>query len=189
MKKNRKKTTFIVPIIIVLFVGVIIPIIPFIAEVVLYVGIWTMPNPPEPQITRGEFPFTLIYEIDGEERKVEDTIVCEYAGIEINYGFGKYREWKAHLSSGNERIILWQGKTKKGNKKELYYDFAPPGYYMGDPEYGKGTKYGYSDVARRTYCKDGEIEETFISDKKLMTDYGIKIISWTCEEPIHNTFE
>ena len=190
MKSFFKKNLVIFVIIItVITAPLVVASIPFIAEVVLYVGMWTLPNPPEPQITRGEFSFTLLYEINGEERKVEDTIVCEYAGIDMNYGLGKYREWEAKLLSGNERITLWQGKTKKGNKKEVYYNFATPGYYMGEPGEASGTAYNYSDVVRRINLKDGEIDETFISDKKLMADYGIKIISWTCEEPIHNTFE
>ncbi len=33
------------------------------------------PNPPKPEITHGEFPFELVYEIDGEIITVKDTYV------------------------------------------------------------------------------------------------------------------
>ena len=40
------------------------------------------PNPLKPEITYGEFPFTLTYELDGEIKTIEDVVVCEYDGIE-----------------------------------------------------------------------------------------------------------
>lgn len=52
------------------------------------------PNPPEPQITYGEFLFKLECEINGDKKTVEDTVMREYDGIGWNEGSGKYRKWK-----------------------------------------------------------------------------------------------
>ena len=42
---------------------------------------------PEPKIKYGEFPFVLTYEVDGEIRVIEDTIVCEYEGLTYTLTF------------------------------------------------------------------------------------------------------
>ena len=60
--------------------------------------------PPLPVIRYGEFPFTLVYELNGEERVVEDTLICEYDRWDWSAGSGSYVRWKSRLDSGDE---LW----------------------------------------------------------------------------------
>jgi len=69
--------------------------------VMISLGISLLPNPPKPGITYSEFPFRLVYEINGERKVIEDTLICEYDGIGMDEGRGKYRKWKEHLASGN----------------------------------------------------------------------------------------
>ena len=45
---------------------------------------------PEPRIKYGEFPFKLIYEIDGKTMTIEDTIICEFDGFKVVGEAGKY---------------------------------------------------------------------------------------------------
>ena len=62
---------------------------------------------PEPQIKEGEFPFEIVYEIDGEIITVNDIYVCEFDGYDWNEGRGKHRKWKGYIkSSGSEELIL-----------------------------------------------------------------------------------
>ena len=68
----------------------------------LYLGIAFSPDPPRPEITRGEFPFRLEYEIDGKRVVIEDTLICEFDGFGMNEGAGKYRKWKGRL---NHKVI------------------------------------------------------------------------------------
>lgn len=63
-------------------------------------GMLISPNPPRPEITYGEFPFSLEYEINGHRKVIEDTLIGEYDGIGMNEGIGKYRKWKWRLASG-----------------------------------------------------------------------------------------
>ena len=49
---------------------------------------------------------------------------------------------------------------------------------------------------KKSYCPEvgikklsDSIEETFISERRLLQKYNIEIISWDCEEPIENMFE
>ena len=54
---------------------------------------------PTPRVTHGEFPFELVYEINGEEVRVTDVYVCEFEGIGGNENIGKYREWGGHVKA------------------------------------------------------------------------------------------
>ncbi|MGG1123680.1 hypothetical protein ABHN05_02385 [Brevibacillus laterosporus] len=73
--------------------------------VMIFLGSSLLSNPPRPEITYGEFPFRLKYEIKGKWSVIQDTLICEYDGIGSNEGQGKYREWKEHLASGKQQIL------------------------------------------------------------------------------------
>ncbi len=137
----------------------------------------------KPQVTHGEFSFTLNYEINGEEKVLEDTIICDYDGIDIDEGRGIFRKWKAALGKGGSQIVLWKDEDDNGVKQEIYYNYAPPGYYMGDPEYSERNKYNASDVVLKKTYPDST-EELFVDEEELLDEYHIKIISWDCEQPI-----
>lgn len=154
----------------------------------IFVGTLLLEQPAKPEIERGEFSFTLIYKIGGEQKVVKDTLICEYDGIGIDEGRGKYRKWKSELASGNTDLVLWEEEGKGGVKKKIYYNYAPPGYYMGDPDDAGGNKSNSSDVILEKESDDS-IEQIFISEKRLLQKYDIEIISWDCEEPIENVFE
>ena len=84
---------------------------------------------PEPQIKEGEFPFEIVYEIDGEIITVNDVYVCEFDGFDWNEGAGKHRKWKGYIkSSGSEGLILLEDGDLK-----LAVSVGSPEYYMSDP--------------------------------------------------------
>lgn len=151
----------------------------------IFVGTMLLEEPAKPEIVREEFSFTLVYNINGERKVIEDTLICEFDGIGVDEARGKYRKWKSKLASGGTNIILWENEGEV--KEEIYYNYAPPGYYMGDPDFKNGNKSNYSDIVLRKESSD--IDEEFISEKKLLQKYNIEIISWECEEPIKNVFE
>ena len=69
-------------------------------------GCFLLLNPPKPGITYGEFPFRLTYELNGEIKVIEDTIIAEFDGFSTPTSAGIYRVWKTRLKSGNERLTL-----------------------------------------------------------------------------------
>ena len=91
----------IVALILVCVIGILIIASPWI---MLAVGLWLSPAPPKPEITYGEFDFKLVYEIDGEIQTIEDTIICEFDGFNIDEANGKTRRWKEEFKNeqGNE---------------------------------------------------------------------------------------
>lgn len=178
---NKKRIPCILAISIIL-VLLLICVVPWGS---IFIGTMLLEEPAKPEIVREEFSFLLIYKINGEKKVIEDTLICEFDGIGVDEGRGKYRKWKSKLASGNTNIILWE---KKGNvKQQIFYNYEPPGYYMGDPYYKDGNKSNYSDVVLKKESSD--IDEEFISEKKLLQKYNIEIISWDCEEPIKNVFK
>ena len=82
---------------------------------------------PRPQITYGEFPFTLVYENEGEVITVSDVYVCKFDGFKIDLG-DKWRYWKGYLKSNGDKGIF----LKKIDNVELYISLGYPGHYMGD---------------------------------------------------------
>ena len=139
------------------------------------------PKPPIPEIKYGEFPFRLVYEIDGEQKIVEDVIVCEYDGIGMNEGSGKYIKWKSYLKSNRkEEIVL----LSLGIGKKIIYPAGNPRYYMGD----LGENRAYNPLfpnAIMTRLNGAGL----IDSNELQEMYNIKLISLEESPPIENTFK
>jgi len=153
-----------------------------------------MPKPPEPQITYGEFPFSITYEVNGEIRVYEDSLICEYAGIESRGTAGKYRIWNSKLKSGNVNICLL-----KVADSELTYEISTsaglPEYYMGDFQYGQ-DRYDYESVMHderylgyRELKNDEVINSYSIEKEKVFEKFKLRIIERKYSQPIENKFE
>lgn len=167
-------------------------------------GEFTVAEPKKPQITQENFPFTLVYELNGKEIVIEDTMICKYMGSEW-YGEGntKSRIWGMELESGGDSIVLWEGENSQGEKQKIIGGVEPK-YYMDDVsddgEYEKPDKddilypgmtedeYRYSYVILQTIDSGGGIDEEAVEKEELLSKYGIKILSWKCRQPIQNNF-
>ena len=62
------------------------------------------PKPTEPSIKYGEFPFELVYKLDGETHVISDSIVCEYEGTEA-LETERIRVWKAYIKSTGDNKL------------------------------------------------------------------------------------
>lgn len=182
-----------VPVKLVIVMGVVYYIFPWL---VIFIGTMSQPNPPKPQITYGEFPFKLVYEIDGARKVIEDTLICEYDGIGMDEGRGKFRKWKEHLASGNKKLLLSKTigglgiafENEKTLKQEIYYDPGPAWYYMGDYESSTDYKHGFPDASFSEKYFNGGASYGDIAADELLKKFKIKLISWDYTEPIKNNF-
>lgn len=187
---TKFKTPKRIMIIALVFIIVLSPVILLLLGLlgwatISIIGTWLFtPNPPTPEITYGEFPFEIVYEIDGEIITINDIYVCQYDGIGANEGYGKHREWKGYIKSTGEKDLIL---LEDGNLK-LACSLGGPKYYMSDPsiptqeftpkifyiispnEFG-GTSSGVMDI------------------EPILEQYKIKLISWKLSEPIPNSFE
>ena len=168
-------------------------------------GQFCVPEPAEPVITEESFPFTLVYELNGKKKVIEDTMICKYAGSEW-YGTSdeKSRTWEMKLKSGKDAIVLWEGKNERGEQQRIVGGVEPE-YYMDDvnsdyicKKYNKEyflypgmteEEYCHSYIILETTDSDGVMEEDRIMTKKRLLKYGIRMISWECAPPIENSFK
>ena len=157
-----------------------------------------------PQITTGEFPFVVEYEMNGENSVIEDTVVCEFDGYDLSaLTFNKPRSWNAYLKSREEEkrlfiecepntnSVLVDGRINIESRVLLQYGDAE--YYMGDPN---GKSIVYKGQPRITYVeyfqtgpKSYEYTSTEMSNEQLEKYFGIKINRFEFSKPIENKFE
>ena len=140
-------------------------------------------NVPEPQIKEGEFPFEIVYEIDGEIITVNDVYICEFDGFDWNEGVGKHRKWKGHIKSSEaeELILLEDGDLK------FAVSVGSPEYYMSDPscQWSENTPSIYFIKPNKL----GGITSGSSNIETLLEQYKLKLISWNFADPIQNSFE
>ena len=146
-------------------------------------------TPPKPEVTYGEFPFTLIYEIDGERVEVKDTLVVEYLGVGANEGRGKYNEWNRYLkskySSGYMRnsVVLYEGLFNN-NSAIVYLELGSCEYYMGLEE--EALYYYHSDVRPGDIVLDTPGYYGALTDEELYDKFKIEIIKKEISSPIES---
>lgn len=180
MKRNPL-SIFVITVTAIIAIVLYITVLPWL---MIFIGSFFLPSPPRPEVTYGEFPFRLEYEINGKRKVIQDTLICEYDGIGVDEGRGKYREWKERLASGNHNIML----LKVNDTKEIYYYPGSAKYYMGDMK--EGVTYTQSFPNARYFEKytDGSTRDGIILADELLTKYNIKLISWEYTPPIKNNF-
>lgn len=182
----------------VLIICILIFVIPSLPWIFLWLGIQMGPSPAAPEIKQGEFPFSLTYSINGSTIVVEDTLICQYSGIDMyNENTGKQRSWSSHLLSGDEYIILyetegipetfsWRDKEKReGFYTIIYFNPGSAGYYMGEIESQEPI---FPDVQYISSGEGGTHIMGYISEDDLSKDFGIEFISWEASPPIVNKF-
>jgi hypothetical protein len=153
----------------------------------LLMGIMLGPSQPAPKNTYGEFPFRIVYEVDGERFVIEDTLICEYKGRGADAGRGKFLRWDVKLASGadvNESAILRLPKNGKewqtgcsvelldrvvllnsGAIGSLNIDIGGPQYYLG--------YYSFRDYSPGTvFYIDFEVP----TSEELLERHGLEII-------------
>ena len=140
--------------------------------------------PEEPKFKYGEFPFELVYEIDGEIITVNDVYVCEYDGISADTGRGKYRKWEGYIKGTGKDAVFICGD----NERKVYCFVGDAEFYMNDERYEEPRP-----LTPRVYAVNNDSANYdiafFNSTEELMEYYKIRIISWKLSEPIENSFE
>ena len=178
--------------VLVIFIVIAVLLLPFAVMAFAFAGISIVPfittyifepTPSKPEITYGEFPFEIVYELDGETITINDIYVCEYEGIRIGY-LEKYRSWKGYFkSTGEDQIVLLQD----GNLKFCSF-VGDPNYYMSDPTMQEQKYVPY--IFYEIYPNDsgGKSSGTLDIDQ-MLEEYKLKLVSWNLSEPIQNNFK
>lgn len=179
MSKKEKKKKFLTIIISLIVIGALV----FVAPILYFFGDifaeMVFDKPSEPTITHGEFEFELIYEYNGKEIKITDTIICDYNGLSFALDGGNYRDWTCVIKNNNNhgRYIIDE------NIGNLYIQVPlEADYYMGDPNVN-------SEIAKPYIYYIDDNTGTVYYEQDLSNVVGVKIVSWNTSEPIKNTFK
>lgn len=179
--------------------------------VALWLGLTFMPKPPKPTICYGEFPFTLIYELNGEVKTIQDVAICEFDGYYERTGAGDSRKWITYLKSemddpssvekgehitSVDQILLSDLKNANvvdaaGNIILKFYFHGGNGHYYMDDELGRRAR-PPQDFKRVYYMyqnEDGEIRHGGVKADEALEKYHIRLISWESTPPIENSFK
>lgn len=190
--RKRSKIFINVALIVLILIITVIFIYPW---AMVWIGISVLVNPASPsspEIKYGEFPIKITYEVCGEEKELEDIIICKFDGFESLGEAGKRRKWKAELKSGNEKLILLkQGDEINGFEISKWYGF--PEYYMGDFIRESRSSYENSLMCV-TYLgmvewKNGVPQGSTPSLEEVWEKYKLKIIDIQYSKPIENSFK
>lgn len=186
-----KKITIIIVICAIIFILLVVLL--FIAA---FGGFNFLLSVPDPQIKYGEFPCKLTYEINGEIKTVEDTIICEFDGYEVLGESGKYRKWKSHLKSGNEEIVLLDLRNRNEKNEfghtmlELFFYWGSAEFYMGDYESGRAREaQDFNWIEYKYKTDENQIGGSGYKADEAFEKYAIKLIKWEIAEPIENSFD
>lgn len=174
MKKKTWSTLGIV-VVVILFLVICCPII-FLPLFVLF-----QESPAKPQIEYGEFDFSLVYSVNGEEVRVDDTLVCEYDGVSKQLD-GVSNKWKTYIKgTDDDKILISENENGK------IYLFLPSDarYYMDDPEFEMSDL--QIDEKPWFVYENNDLVSTYDEEQRALA--GFEVIEWEIEGPIENIYK
>lgn len=186
-KKEKQKITkkkIIITILIVtgILIGgfILVCALPFIMFAVSMIWNMFFVYPDKPIEKHGEFPFELIYEYKGEQKIIEDTIICDYDGYSYAIETGNTNDWNCNFKNNND---YGQYYIDPENEPELSIIVPDaPDYYMGEKDADK-------EQAKPRINYYHESTGTYYSEEQSIDLIDIKIIKWEHSEPLKNNFK
>ena len=172
----------------------IVPIIAYHTMIWMYIALYRG-NESYPEVTYGEFPFELVYELDGEIKRIEDTIICEFSGFKFGGTRGTMRVWNMRYKSGRDELLLLDLKEDlamdKWGNKILSISFYPGNaeYYMDDERKENQRKSILTEFTYISQRNNGDLGKSVFSADEAWDKYKIRLISWECSPPIENKFK
>lgn len=142
-------------------------------------------TPPEPEIRYGEFPFTVVYEKNGEKMTYKDTLICEYVGVKWDdVIMRRARAWRKTYASGHKILLL-----EIDHNKRLELRGGPTAAYLMDDK--DSRKYKFDNFQFWTVTTDENGHERYSQPNwlEVYEQYGIKLIDYDIALPIENSFQ
>ena len=137
----------------------------------------------------GEFDFVLTYELDGEEKKIDGTYVCEFDGVSRAID-GVSRDWTGYIKD-HDNFTEYEIKTTEEGTIKIELDISPE-FFMSDPNYKLSENTDDPKPEPFVYITSGDptIEDpanevTF----DLYKGDDVKIISFEYDEPVENIYK
>lgn len=135
----------------------------------------------KPTVTKGEFPFSITYEFNGETVTINDVYKAYYDKND-GYADTKSRIYLGEIGDTGEDNTIYTIKKDETGRIELWTHFYPD-YLMGDPEYDY-----FDDEAFEPGIYYYDKDENEFCDKETLSAQGVKLISFEYPTPIENSF-
>ena len=147
----------------------------------------------KPKISKGEFPFSITYEYQGETKTLAGVLECEYSGSKTIQG-KHYRYWDVETTYENQGNMENPCIVEQNDELQTVlaiYENMDAGYFMGDPlhkDYYNENGYEAVEpyIEYYDYKNDIYLEEE--NKDEILTSIGFKIVDYTYAEPIDNSF-
>jgi len=149
----------------------------------IYSDAWRSPEPATPEVTRGEFPFWIEFELDGEMFLIEDAFIAEFEGFDWNAGRGRHRVWRGWIEgTGTYRMLIPVDESRR-----LEIVVGRPETYMNDQSF---TTHGapFPQFIMIIYDENSNDSWENLSVEALYEQHGVKIVNYSFSEPIVNSF-
>lgn len=161
----------------------IIPGILLFLGLIAMVGVHVLFNVVKvPTVTEKDFPFSVTYELNGENKKLEGTYRCTFQPSSEDSAYPTDRYYDGvHVETGEEGTVRYVIEKKNDEELVMYIEFHPD-YLLGNPMYDD-------------YYEDAPFEPTLLvfdeegyeySDEETLSHFDVEIIDWELPEPIEN---
>ena len=151
---------------------------------------YTPEEPAKPEVTYSEFPIQIEYMAFGERIVIDDTLICEFKGVER-------KTWLEMINTGVSAVRLWDSRLEKAQEDHIDhiillsddqitidYSLGSADYYMGDIS----IRTTYPSFRVFETQPSGEVTCTHIFSAEELKTYGIEVIDCLLAEPIKNSF-
>lgn len=145
----------------------------------------------KPEVSVGEFPFSVTYKYKGETKTLSGIYKCEYSGsVTIHNEHRRYWDEESIIEYEGEYDIpniVYQDETMTLS----VFENMAAGYFMGDPLYADWyMNYGHEDPQPYIEYYD-HVNEISLNDEnrdEVLEAIEFEIIDYTYPEPIENSF-
>ena len=147
----------------------------------------------KPEVTKGEFPFSITYEYKGETKTLSGIFECEYSGSNTIQGEHN-RYWDEEIKYENPENVENPHIVEENEEKQTMLAVQAnlsAGYFMGDPLYKDYYKEYGIEVAEpyiEYYDYKNDISLNDENRDEILKSIDFKIVDFTYAEPIENSF-
>lgn len=146
----------------------------------------------KPEVTKGEFPFSIGYEYKGEPGTLSGVLHCKFSGSTTIHGRHS-RYWHPEVIYDNPDHLEYPFVIDQNNDLQTtlsIHENMDAGYFMGDPlhkdYYQKQGRNGVEPtISYYDYKNDIFLEDATPED---LASIDFKIVDVTYPEPIENSF-
>ena len=147
----------------------------------------------KPEVTKGQFPFSITYEYKGVTGILSGIFKCEFSNSETILGEHN-RYWDQETIYDNPENLEYPFVIDQNDNQQItlsLYENMSAGYFMGDPLYKDYySEYGYDGVEPSVSYYDYK-NNVYLDGKNteaVLESIDFKIVDFTYAKPIENSF-